>query len=75
MRTPTSNPPINNNIYKLAIHSYGLTIGPMPAQDFLDTFLPQVQIQQRRSSKNGVCSWLPVKRVNDALVSLILFLI
>lgn len=74
MRTPTSNPPINNNIYKLAIHSYGLTIGPMPAQDFLDTFLPQAPIQQG-GSKKSVCSRLPVKRVNSSLVSLFLSLI
>ena len=68
MRTPTSFLPINSDVYTVARHTSGMTIGPMPVQKFLDTFLPNAPVSKSKA-KRGVCSRIPAKRVNNTLVS------
>ena len=68
MRATTSNPLINNDIYNIALHTTGLTVGPMPVPEFLDKFLPSVERLGSRT-RRSISSRLPANRVNETFVS------
>ena len=68
MHLTTSNPPINSDLYNLALHTSGLTLGPMPTQMFLDTFLPKTGRTGDRI-RRGPASRIPNERVNERFVS------
>ena len=69
MTNTTENIPIDTGIYNIGLQTSGLTIGPMPVQNFLDKFLPNARRPATRN-RRGICSRLPVKRASGALVSL-----
>lgn len=68
MRNTTSNPMINSDIYNIALHTSGLTLGPMPVLDFLNKFLPNAEGSEGRT-RRGVFSRLPSRRLNEEFVS------
>ena len=59
---------INSDIYNIALHTSGLTVGPMPVLEFLDKFLPNVEGSLGKMGR-GILSHLPASRDNKAFVS------
>lgn len=59
---------ISPALYNVAVKTLTRTVGPMPAQDFLDKFLPRIRKTYARNNKNA-CSNIPTRRRYKPLVS------